>query len=102
MLIYSGVLTHEALDKALETQQVGRDQKLLGEILVEQGALEVEKLKATIRRQLEEEIWELFSWESGNFRFEQSEPPHTGGVAVELEVGPVLQEGNPSGDQQSQ
>ncbi len=93
MLIYSGKLTRETLQQALEAQNRGGKVKLLGEILVEQGAIPLDDLKAAIQLQLEEEIWELFSWESGNFRFEQVPPQESQVVSVELEVAPLLQVG---------
>ncbi|MBI1785823.1 DUF4388 domain-containing protein, partial [Candidatus Sumerlaeota bacterium] len=86
MLVYSGHITRESLNKALELQQSGSGTKYLGEILIEQGLINLDQLKSAIRLQLEEELWELFSWETGNFRFDQGDVRSTGSVEVELDV----------------
>jgi len=89
MLVYSGLLTRDALQKALKIQEQSAGEKFLGEILVEQGLANVEQLKSIIRLQLEEELWELFSWSSGTFRFEQSRTRKMGSVEVDLDVAPL-------------
>ncbi len=44
MLVAKGLLTQQALDAVLETQKSQGRQKLLGELLVEQGLLTEEQL----------------------------------------------------------
>lgn len=93
MLVYSGALLRESLEKALESQDMGGGTKFLGEILIEQGAIGQEPLKEALRHQLEEDIWDLFSWDSGNFRFDQAGIKGTGAIEVDLEIAPLLAEG---------
>lgn len=93
MLLYSGHITRETLNEALEIQERGPGSKFLGEILVTHNLIDPEKLQQTLRLQLEDELWELFSWDSGNFRFEQGTVRDPGSVLVELDIAPLLQEG---------
>lgn len=93
MLVYSGAVSREALEKALEAQDMGGGTKFLGELLIEQGAISSDPLKEALRHQLEEDIWDLFSWDSGNFRFDQAGIKGTGAIEVDLEIAPLLAEG---------
>ncbi len=94
MLVYSGHLTRESLAKALDIQQAGGGTKFLGEILIENNLIGMDQLKASIKLQLEEELWDLFSWENGNFRFEQGAARSSGAIEIGLDVAALLQEGN--------
>lgn len=93
MLLYAGRITRKALREALETQEhLGRT-KFLGEILVERGLIPRDQLQEFIELQVKEEVWELFSWDEGNFRFEAGQVREAGTMAISLEVEPILLEG---------
>ena len=62
MLVYRGFMKRVDLLDVLNAQK-GLDRgKLLGQILIERELISNNTLKEVLKLQLEEEIWELFSW----------------------------------------
>ncbi|MGC8724317.1 MAG: DUF4388 domain-containing protein [Acidobacteriota bacterium] len=67
-LISHGYLSEEQLNLAMDTQiQTGIK---LGKILVTVGVLEEEDLKVMLKLKAEENVYDLFLWEEGEFNFE--------------------------------
>lgn len=93
MLLYAGKLNRATLEEALDAQQIGARGRRLGEILVDRKILSAEELHGFVRLQVEEEVWDLFRWEDGNFHFEQGPAAKPGAIAIALEVEPLLLEG---------
>jgi hypothetical protein len=71
-LANGGFITHEQLRAALQAQ--GSDPRPLGEVLVEQGALDREDLENMANYQATEDLLSLFSWKSGTFEFYKGGP----------------------------
>jgi hypothetical protein len=88
MLINRGLITEGDLVKALDIQREHGDDKLLGTILVENGALAHDTLCEVIQSQFEVVIRELLSWSSGAMSFETTDMPDLGGV--ELDPSEIL------------
>ncbi len=72
ILVSQGMLNEAALSNALAQQKKEPD-KPLGMILVETGAVPAQTLETVIRKQIEEIIYDLLSWEEGFFNFELGE-----------------------------
>jgi hypothetical protein len=72
ILVSQGMLNEAALSQALAQQKKSPD-KPLGMILVEMGAVPAQTLETVIRKQIEEIIYDLLSWEEGFFNFELGE-----------------------------
>lgn len=72
ILVSQGMLNEAALSKALARQKKEPD-KPLGMLLVEMGAVPAQTLESVIRKQIEEIIYDLLSWEEGFFNFELGE-----------------------------
>ncbi len=66
-LVSKGVISEDDLAKAMAIQT--EQGMLLGEILVEGGAVEQEMLDHMLRLNAEENIYDLFGWEEGHFDF---------------------------------
>lgn len=94
MLVHRNVIPRRVLDEALATQRQTDQGRLLGELLIEQGKVTREQLRSAVRLQMEEEIWELFGWREGNFKFENGRMSLDRPAAVEIEIEPLLLEGN--------
>jgi hypothetical protein len=69
MLLRSGKLSESDLERARAMQAAG-DGRRLGEILVAINALSERELTTQVRRQAEEVVFELMSWQEGYFSFE--------------------------------
>lgn len=72
ILVSQGMVSESALSQALARQRQEPD-KPLGMILVEMGAAPAQTIESVIRKQIEEIIYDLLSWEEGFFSFELGE-----------------------------
>jgi len=72
ILVSQGMLTETALSQAL-AQQKRQTDKPLGMIFVEMGVVTPQTLENIVRKQIEEIIYDLLSWEEGFFNFELGE-----------------------------
>lgn len=70
ILVSRNLLRQEDLMIALELQNLSRQWKRLGAILVEKGFISRAVLEEAIRHQINEVISEFLTWETGFFRFE--------------------------------
>lgn len=91
MLIRSGVISEQVLERALEQQK--RTLKRLGHILLEQGAVSLEDLKQLTRLQTTETIYRLFNWESGTYAFEAQEVDYDSDTVEPIRSENILVEG---------
>lgn len=90
-LVSKGVITEDDLAKAMAIQQ--EQDKLLGEILVEGGAIEQEMLDHMLRLKAEENIYDLFSWDDGTFIFHDDELPDYELVPMSANITGLVMEG---------
>ncbi len=94
MLVHRNVIPRRVLEEALATQRQTDHGQLLGELLIEQGNVTRDQLRSAIRLQMEEEIWELFGWHEGQFKFENGRTSLERPAAAEIEIEPLLLEGS--------
>jgi hypothetical protein len=90
-LIRDRHVTEEQLFRALLAQE--KEGRLLGSILVSEGTLTEEKLKATLNAKVDETIYDLFLWTEGQFEFKDNEIPEDVLIHVDMPVTRVILEG---------
>jgi hypothetical protein len=90
-LIRSRLISEDQLFKALERQET--EGRLLGAILVAEGALSEDDLSAVLRTKAEETIYDLFLWAQGEFEFKEGDLPRDLVVHLSLNVTEVVLEG---------
>jgi hypothetical protein len=90
-LVSHGYISEEELERAISWQE--RARKLLGKILVDLGFLAEADLEKMLQLKAEESIFEIFSWGSGDFRFEEGQLPSYEMVPISLGVTGLLLEG---------
>jgi hypothetical protein len=83
ILVCRRLVSEEVLHKALEHQFRSREERRLGSILVEMGAVSLEALESVIYQQVQRVIGELVKWHEGYFKFEAMEIPDHGEIAVD-------------------
>ncbi|KPK72160.1 MAG: hypothetical protein AMJ84_04805 [Acidithiobacillales bacterium SM23_46] len=93
MLIYRRLICRSDLDEVLYEQRTTHPDRMVGQLLVDRELITLDDLRQVVKAQLEEEIWELFSWESGEFRFEHHAESDIKDVLVEIEIEPLIIEG---------
>lgn len=90
-LMSHGYLTEPELKKAMEVQlQSGI---LLGKILVMIDVITESDLQRLMRRKAEEEIYDIFLWNDGEFYFVDDELPRMEMIPLQVDVTGIIMEG---------
>lgn len=90
-LVSHGLITEAQLAKAVEQQRSART--LLGMLLVQQGAMAEADLSKMLRLKAEESIYDIFSWDQGDFHFLDNALPESAMVPMRLDVTGIVMEG---------
>lgn len=90
-LVSHGFIGEDELAAAVGEQERSGD--LLGNVLVEQGAITSADLERMLALKAEESIFELFQWDEGRFRFVADELPAYTMVPISLNVTSLTMEG---------
>jgi len=99
LLVNRGLLKRSELSRLLKIQKTVESDKKLGQILIEREIVTEQTIKETIRLQLEEEIWNLFAWEEGDFDFRNTAPEEIGVSPVSVDIEPLILEGTRRNDE---
>ncbi len=83
ILVCRRLVNEATLRQALERQYRSREERRLGSILVQMGALSSDALESVIFEQIEHVIGDLVKWRDGYFKFEAMEIPDHGEIAVD-------------------
>ncbi len=86
-----GYLPVEQIEEALARQKT--EKKLLGQILVNMGAISEEDLYQMLRLKTEESIYDIFTWEAGDFEFFDDQLPEETMIRMALDVQGLVLEG---------
>jgi hypothetical protein len=92
MLVYAGRIGRKALDEVLEAVRESSRGQMTGEILIERNLASREEVEQALKLQIKEELWELFSWTDGSFKFEHATGKAMQRELVSLEIEPLIEE----------
>ncbi|HEY3322382.1 MAG TPA: PQQ-binding-like beta-propeller repeat protein [Planctomycetota bacterium] len=70
LLVARGLLTETQLDEALKIQRGTQQRSRLGDVLIKQGMVKPQQIVDSLRFQVEEEIYDLFTWKNASFEFD--------------------------------
>ncbi len=90
-LVSQGAIDEKDLQGAIIDQD--RQSGLLGQMLVQRGAITEERLNEMLRLKAEESIFDLFTWADGQFLFLDGELPGYELVPISLDVQGLVLEG---------
>jgi Domain of unknown function (DUF4388) len=90
-LVSHGLVTEVGLAEAIDLQE--KTHTMLGKILVTKGWLTEEDLHRMLRLKTEESIYDIFSWDEGDFQFHDDLLPEGAMVLMTLDVTGILMEG---------
>lgn len=90
-LVSHGLISESALAKAIELQEMTG--MLLGKILVTREILQENNLHQMLKLKSEETIYDIFSWDEGEFQFLDDVIPESAMVPMKLDVTAILMEG---------
>jgi len=85
ILVARGLVQEQVLVNALELQHASGEEKRLGTVLVEMGAVTLEQVEDAVRYQTGVVLTELCQWRDGYFRLEAFEIPSHGEIAVDAQ-----------------
>ena len=91
MLLRKGKLSKDQLERAITLhKQTGRQ---LGTTLVDMNLFEKDEIAECLKFQIEEIVYNLFSWQEGNFAFHEGTSPKNAPFLVELTTMSIVMEG---------
>ena len=91
MLLNRGKLSKRDLERAITLhKQTGRQ---LGTTLIDMGIFEKNEIAECLKQQIEEIVYNLFSWREGDFLFHEGAAPKNAPFLVELQTMSVIMEG---------
>lgn len=90
-LVSHGFINENELSNAIQMQE--KTGMLLGKILVTIGAISEEDLNRLLRIKAEESLYDIFSWNEGEFRFLDDQLPERTFIPMNLEVTGLVLEG---------
>ncbi|MGH7677168.1 MAG: DUF4388 domain-containing protein [Gemmatimonadaceae bacterium] len=91
-LVKDGAITAEQLQAAVDAQEKQRDRRI-GDLLVELGHVTREVLHEHVRQQIEEAVYQIFTWTEGTFNFDAGVRPEPHEVLVSIGPESLLLEG---------
>lgn len=91
MLLHRGRITKEDLNRAIKLhKQTGRQ---LGTTLIDMNLFDKTEIAECLRIQIEEIVYNLFSWQDGDFYFHEGKEPQKAPFLIELNTMNVVMEG---------
>jgi hypothetical protein len=90
-LLSHGLIDEVVLAKAMEMQE--ENKMMLGKILVTIGAITEEDLDHMLRLKAEESLYEIFTWQQGEFRFRDGDLPGFTMIPLKVNVTHLVLEG---------
>jgi hypothetical protein len=91
MLLRRGKITKSDLDRAISLhKQTGRQ---LGTTLIDMNLFQKEEIAECLKLQIEEIVYNLFSWQEGDFVFHENSAPNNVPFLIELNTMNVIMEG---------
>lgn len=91
-LVSQGHISEEEVDKAVARQD--EEKHLIGKILVDMGAVSEEELHKLLQLKAEESIYDIFTWDEGDFHFLDGELPEKNMIPMGLDVQWIVLEGS--------
>ncbi len=91
LLLKRGKISKDDLERAIMMhKQTGRQ---LGTTLVDMNLFEKDEIIECLKLQIEEIVYNLFSWEEGDFKFNENAAPRNAQFTIELSTMNVIMEG---------
>ena len=92
LLIRKKKLTTSQLERAMRIQRELKTRKRLGELLVLESFISRKDLEEVVRQQVEDVIYDLLRWESGNFKFYENKFPTQEDVTINVSTENLILE----------
>ncbi len=91
-LVSNGHVSEEAVNQAVARQE--QEKLLIGKILVDMGSITEDELHKLLQLKAEESIYDIFTWEAGEFKFLDGQVPEKTMIPMRLDVQWIVLEGS--------
>jgi len=88
----SGMITEEQA-RTIKSRAGGRSDKELGLLLVNAGYVSQNDILKSMRSHILNNVYPLFTWSEGSFRFESGPPGNDGAITVPIDLENVIMQG---------
>ncbi len=89
----SGKLSPEQA-KVIQTHAKGKSDKQLGHLLITAGRVTQNDIIQSVRQNVLDIVYKLFTWAEGLFRFDANKLPSTGHITIPIDLESVIMEGS--------
>jgi hypothetical protein len=89
----AGKLSEEQA-RIIETRASGRSDKQLGHLLIQAGYVTQSDIIQSVRQNVLNVVYKLFTWAEGLFRFEANKLPSSGHITIPIDLESVIMEGS--------
>lgn len=89
----SGKLTEEQAN-IIQTRAQGKNDKQLGYLLIQAGYVTQNDITQSVRQNVLDVVYKLFTWVEGLFRFEANALPSPGYITIPIDLEGVIMEGS--------
>lgn len=93
LLVSNGHISRHDLEDVLQSQRENKNGRLLGELLIERKLVTSEQVQALLGLQVREELYELFTWGEGAFKFEHGATSVMDHVLMTIDIEELIVEG---------
>ena len=90
-LVREGKISRSVLELAFRV--IERSHERFGKTIVEMGWVSPQEMQQRVAEQIKDIIFSVFTWESGEYRFERSDNPVESDLALQLKTAEVIYEG---------
>ncbi|NJP05646.1 MAG: DUF4388 domain-containing protein [Chloroflexaceae bacterium] len=86
LLMRLGKITSQQVEQATQAWKPNGEETTLAQVLVREAILSQEDLQRTLQAHVEEQVYTLFAWAEGEFRFEHGQKPETDAPIMPMPV----------------
>ncbi len=93
ILFNAGKLSEDQA-RIIETRVRGKNDKQLGHLLIQAGHVTQSDIIQSVRQNILNIVYKLFTWTEGLFRFDANQLPSTGFITIPIDLESVIMEGS--------
>lgn len=101
LLKEKNIISDTQLEQAINIQAKSQNSRRLGEIMISRNFIDRSDLEKVVKKQVEELLYSLLSWNKGSFKFYENQFPTQEEITIEISVENVILEGLRRNDEQN-
>lgn len=93
-ILYSAGKLSEEQARLIQTRARGTSDKQLGHMLIQRGHITQSDIIQSVRHNILDTVYKLFTWAEGLFRFDANNLPSPGHITIPIDLESVIMEGS--------